>query len=167
MLGILKSRKQIYPIVYYGLLMPLVSGIAMGLLTGFSLFTGRSHFAVELMAVLYSMGMWIAGAYVFGGCTALITGFVVSIMVNQNLAKWKLLLIAIISAVLTSLLILFFVIDFRKTFTELMMVWSVLGTLITTLLYFRTKNFYYFNNIKQQWISKRRSDTRIRHFRLK
>lgn len=144
MLQIFKSWKQLYPLIHYGLLMPLVSGIVMGLFTGFSFFTGERHFVVELMSWLYWVGMWIIGAYVFGGCPAFITGLVASILVNKNIVKWKFLFITIISALSTSFLILFFIIDFKKPFTELMIMWSVLGTTITTLLYFKTKNFHYF-----------------------
>lgn len=146
MLRVFNSRKQLYPLIYYGLLMPLISGVVMGLFTGFSFFTGEHHFVVELMSGLYWIGIWIVGAYAFGGCTACITGLVASILVNKNIAKWKFLFITIISAVCTSFLILFLIIDFKKPFNELMMIWSILSTIITTLLYFKTKNFHYFTN---------------------
>ena len=146
MLRVFNSRKQLYPLIYYGLLMPLISGVVMGLFTGFSFFTGEHHFVVELISGLYWIGIWIVGAYAFGGCTACITGLVASILVNKNIAKWKFLFITIISAVCTSFLILFLIIDFKKPFNELMMIWSILSTIITTLLYFKTKNFHYFTN---------------------
>ena len=123
-----------YPVFFYSLVMPLISGIGSGIYACFDMFSDPHSF--NLITLIFMCGVFTMGAYVFGSVASAFAGLTVSLSVCQP--KYQIVFFASIVALLVSGITVHL---YSSGVDGIVFICAVFGTLCTSLMYFKTENF--------------------------
>lgn len=130
---------RIYPILFYTLIMPLISGISVGTYNYIEMAFGLHSFKISVL--LFMCGVFTMGAYVYGSIVALSSGVTVQFFIKQP----KIYIVLFSSSI--AMLIGWLVSEVFKTgLSDMVIPWGGVGTVLTSILYFRTKNYRHLSN---------------------